>query len=559
MKFSEEQTHKVKLQHRDLGDLGEAQLGFGGERGVIATTGLVAAVHRLNLNRLLDFVSATTDDGHTFTLCDCRIHGFSIIATFLVYGSITEDRFLQIDVRYSDISEWFLRPERVDGTVGEQLTWTRRSEHFSTEIAEEARRFTVSSRYLGNSERVGEDLILHEWVLFSFQPSEGTFSLKDARDKTTGLCALLSLLVAYPISIASIDVHTKDGYSRPMYFGTFKQLQRDNTREFAIQCLLQKPRLDGQWPLILRSYYQDRERRDLWLRLSGMQRYDGFWDFRLLGYVGLLDRYVVQRTQTHPGGSSLPGQQKLKKLASALCKLTPPLDRSAVTEIVELAKRIFGNRNPSFSDRYAYAMEHTDAEVRSVIDLTKEDFELIKNVRDRIAHGEPPEVPDSDFTRINIIIGKIALLLTYWTFHDLGIPKSVFLHAMNATHNRLYFGASVDRKSLARATGTAAFFDVSTEKFDLLASRKDLWFDACFVEGPAGEIELSEEYTARWRNSHTNPSRTDELSTLESIFNVENDVVKCHSSVYVESDGRTLELISVCIFDKSKLRRPGKA
>jgi hypothetical protein len=36
MKFSEEQSHKVKLHLRDLGDMGEARLRFGGERGVVA-------------------------------------------------------------------------------------------------------------------------------------------------------------------------------------------------------------------------------------------------------------------------------------------------------------------------------------------------------------------------------------------------------------------------------------------------------------------------------------------------------------------------------------------
>lgn len=209
MKFSQEQTHKVRLHHRDLGDLGEAQLRFGGEWGVVATMGLLATVPRLDPNSPLDFVSATTEDGDAFTLCECRIHGFSLIATFLVHGSITENRFLQFDVRYSDISEWFLRPERVDGTVGEQLTWTRRSEHFSAAVTEDTRRFTLSTKCVGSRERVGEDLILHEHVEFSFESSNSGFSLKEVRDKATGLCALLSLLIAYPISIVAVDVYTK--------------------------------------------------------------------------------------------------------------------------------------------------------------------------------------------------------------------------------------------------------------------------------------------------------------------------------------------------------------
>ena len=86
-------------------------------------------------------------------------------------------------------------------------------------------------------------------------------------------------------------------------------------------------------------------------------------------------------------------------------------------------------------------MAATASDVRAVINIADEDFELIKDVRDKIAHGEPPEVADGDFTRIHVTIGKIALLLTYWALHDLGISKGVFLGAMNATHNRLYLGA----------------------------------------------------------------------------------------------------------------------
>jgi hypothetical protein len=293
--------------------------------------------------------------------------------------------------------------------------------------------------------------------------------------------------------------------------------------------------------------------------LAGMQRYEGFWDFRLVGYVALLDRYVVRRAQTRPDGPTAPSPQKIKDFGVALYELSPKLDNAALNAIVGLAKRIFVSSSPSFPDQYAYAMDATDSDVRAVVNLTDEDFDLIKEVRDRIAHGEPPEVPDNEFTRISTTIGRIALLLTYWTFHDLGISKSEFLSAMNATHNLLYLGASVDRKSLARATGTAPFFNVSAEKFELLTSRKNLRFDACFIEGPTGEIELSEEYTARWRSWHKNPARESGVIRWETIFDVAKDAVKHYGSVYIESGSQSMELSSVCIFNKSKLHRSNEA
>jgi len=44
------------------------------------------------------------------------------------------------------------------------------------------------------------------------------------------------------------------------------------------------------------------------VRLAGMQRYEGF-GFKLVGYVGLLDSYVAQRTPTH-FAQPLPPSQK---------------------------------------------------------------------------------------------------------------------------------------------------------------------------------------------------------------------------------------------------------
>jgi hypothetical protein len=143
-------------------------------------------------------------------------------------------------------------------------------------------------------------------------------------------------------------------------------------------------------------------------------------------------------------------------------------------------------------------------------------------------------------------------------FHDLGISKADFLGAMNATHNRMYLQASVDRKSLARATRTAVFFNVSAEKFELLAACKELRFDACLIEGSIGEIEFSAEHTLRRKSWQTSPAQSSGFSTWEAIFEVESGVVKHQGTVYLESGDKTLELHSVCIFDRSKLYRSDK-
>ena len=284
MKFSEEQTHKVTLHHHTEGDLGEAELRFGGKLGLVAAGGMLSKVSKLDPKKLVDFVVAT-GDAYTFTLCDCRVYGGSLYPKFLVSGNISETRFSRIEIQLSEISEWFLRWERVEGEVGKQLSWTIRTDHFSADVTEGTRQFKLSSNYDGDHERVGEDRIVHERVVFSFEAASNLFSLKDIREKALRFYTLLSVLIAYPISIVSINIFTKAGNGHTFYFLSVEQRPRDWSGDFWPQCFLRKEVVDGRWPAILERYFLDHERRDLWRRLVGMWRYEGYWEYKLVGLL----------------------------------------------------------------------------------------------------------------------------------------------------------------------------------------------------------------------------------------------------------------------------------
>lgn len=553
MMFSEEHSHRVRLHHRELGDLGEATLTFGGETSVIADMGLFTVSPKLRSARSLDFVGAKTANGHTFTLCHCTIHESVIYATYLVCGDITEDCFKRIEVRYSDISEWFLNRQHVDGKVGEQITWVRLVPHFSVEVTERGRQFTVSSQYHGSRNHIGEDYIVHEHVEFFFETHDGGFHLEDVRRKTLDLAALLSLLINYPISVISVDVLTKSDRLYAAYFGTFEQFERDKSRNFLHQCFLQKHILDGRWALILQKYFASDGLKELWVRLAGMLRYEGFWEYRLLAYVSLLDKYVNWHART----AAVPN--KWDELQSEVVKIAPQLEATVVKAIVKAAKSLLSHPSP-FGRKYDFAIRQTDIDVLKIISISDAEFKLIKAVRDRIAHGEDPDVSEDDFPRVHNVVSKIALLLTFWTFLDLGLERADFLQALSSTHNKLRFSAPLDEMHLDRVTGTATFYNVTPEKFKLLASL-DRDFNAfpCLVEGESGEIQPSRHYSTILRDWHMNPSRQQGMFRLEEIFGVEKGAVRHASLVYIESGSDTLRLFSVYIFYESKLQNPTQA
>jgi hypothetical protein len=547
MRLSEEHTYKVRLHHQDLGDLGEARLTFGGERSVTADIGLLSRNAALEAHESLEFVSAKSEDGRTFTLCDCTVHGFAIYAVYLICGDVTANCFQQIDVRYSDISEWFLHKQRIEGNVGEQLKWTAMAQQFSVEIAEDTRQFVLSSNYVSSRDQIGEDHILHEHIEFSFQPRQGEFRLEDISTKTRELGALLSLLIAYPISLISVTVSTEPDRFYWVYFATFKPLARKDTQDFAYQCFLQKHVLDGRWELILQNYYQNAKRRKLWVRLAGMQRYEGFWEFRLLGYVSLLDKYVSRRASN----ASFPG--KPDEFEAELRKVSPELDTTTMKAIVAAARRIWPYQDSTFAEKYAYSVEQTDNDVIKFIDITENDFKLIKKIRDRIAHGEEPGIADGEFTRITHIVGKITLLLTYWSLIDLGLIVDDFLKALNTTRSKMRFAAAFNEQHLARVTNPKIFLRASEKQFQILLSRKDLHAFPCFIKDQAGEVEISEPYSGVWRAWHMTPARNSAMTSYHDIFQVDEGVVEFEQTVYVECNAESMKLHTVCLFDKSKL------
>jgi ApeA N-terminal domain 1 len=288
MKFSEDHEYEVVLHHRDLGQLGEATLTFGGEKPVVAEVRRSSPGSGLGTGRSLDFVRADTEDGRSFTLWQCTVHGFAVYATYLAYGDMTESRFSRIDIRYSDISEWFLNRQRIQGNVGEQLNWSKPAEHFSVQVTDADLTFNLSSRYVGTRKKIGEDHVLNEHVKFCFESLRGELELETVSGRVIELGLLLSLLISYPISVVSVEVWTGQDRIHSVYFGSFKEIERDTNRNFSHQCFIQKHALDGRWSKILQAFYEDPDRRKFWCRLAGMLRYEGFWEFKFLGYAPTL-------------------------------------------------------------------------------------------------------------------------------------------------------------------------------------------------------------------------------------------------------------------------------
>jgi hypothetical protein len=555
LEHSEQQVHAVDLYHSELGDLGKGTLYFDSNNWAHVVPELNSLSKKIVDSQTFHVVKARASSGRVFSLFECKVSGFTLYADYVIVGDIDAARFKRMDIRYSEISEWFLRWQRIQGMVGEKLTWANSLKQFSVNISSGQERFTISSEYVGDLSRQGEDHVLHEHIEFIFEKSNGNFGLKDIQSKALELSCLLSILIAYPISIISVHVLADNGLRCPVYFPTFKKMDRNFfDSSFAIKCFMQSDAIGERWQKIFENYYKSLYRKVSWVRLAGMQRYEGFREYKALGYVSLLDRYVTDRLNgTKNPQITNPSSKKLSKLKAALADLSPPIVGGQLDEVINAVSRTFSDqRELTFAQKYKLALADTDDDVKRIVNFSDKDFKLIKRIRDKIAHGDDPGLQDSDFSSISVIVSRIALLLTYWAFLDFSLTKSDFLHCLTTTHSRLRFDAQLDDMHLARVTNTAEFFKVSQTTFQTISTQRKLKVFACFVQDVEGDIEFSESYTKTyrdWQMKATN-GRT---HSFEEIFGVAKDVVRVVGRAYIESGTNQLELHSFFVFDGSRM------
>jgi hypothetical protein len=550
---SKQTEHSVELHHAEFGHLGAGILRFGGNR-LAEVTFSERIPNALIQGNKYDLIKAVAGERTVFSLCTCEISGHALYADYVIEGDLPIAAFDSISVRYSDVSEWFLHSQHVKGTVGETLTWTQTPQSINVAVKTDEEHFELRSEYTASRTKRGEDLILHEHVEFVFSAKNQRFGPTDIRSKAHEFSCLLSILLAYPATIASVMVAQGqiDRFYR-VHFPTFERPARDmDETGFWIRCFIQQHALEGRWQSILDHYYQSKFRKICWTRLAGMQRHKGFWEYKTLGYVSLLDSYLniwleaVKRSPPTP-----PSTKKIAKFSQQLKQDMPTLTAEQRQQVLEIARDSFSSKTAVFEHRFKLAIKDTDTDVVKLINLSDDAFDRIKEVRNAIAHGDAPDLEDNNFTPLMQAEGKIALLLTYWAFLDFGLTTQEFVNCLKITSSRLRLNAALDDVHLARITKSAEFFPVTKEKLRALQNIKELKVFGCCIQDESGALNYSEEFTKAyrdWLNDRSAPSRTHDA---EYIFGVHKDNARIVGHGYFECEDEYLSVQQMWVITHS--------
>lgn len=547
--FSGQYSYSVRVHQDDLGDLGEATLLFGSEHWPHLRFEDLRSYDLLGDKKKYHRLRATTKGGEIFTLFDCSVTNFYLSIDYIVAGDVPE-QFKCIGIRFNDISEWFMPFRSVEEKIKSDSESPDKLKQISVTIKTGKQSFNLYSAPILRITKSGENHVIHEHIRFSFERTDGFFFAKDLREKAHELSVLLSILIARPLYLINVLVTCADGSMYYAFFPSFNKNEKDAPEWHWAKYFIAKPVLDGRWQNIFDSYYKSEYREVSWVRLAGMQRYDGFWEYRALGYVSLLDKYVSQRTDGLKRKPTKAEEIKDTKVHTALQKISPPLtegQENAVLSVIE--QHFLGGKKLFFRDKYDHVLRSMDSNIRSIINMSDDDFEDIKKIRDAIAHGDAPDSVEVDFGRIEVIVSKIALILTYWAFVDFGLEAADFLKCLQ-NHSPLHLRADIDRVQLARVTKTAEFFSVSKENFNQLSQIKGIKVHACFLHHRDGRIEYANHHVENlkgWMQKRL----SGEIPVVE-IFGQSIEQIKCFGQVYIECGTERLELIQAYFIESTQ-------
>lgn len=543
--FTQDYSYDVKVSHVELGELGDGRLTFGPGKGT--TLKFRLSTLKLTERQQIDEVQAVTEDGQHFTLFNCQFEQLYLSCEFVV-STATTNAFVHAEIEVLDMSPWFFEYQRMSGKPGAQIEWINTPKEVSASLNIDGQDLTIKAYPRTNIAQTKEGHLIKDSVLFSID-STTPLRVDSIRRYTIDLLALLSILLGMPVSIASVALKSDKDQWGYVFFPFYEREAETDTREKSgMDYFLKKPIFETNWQAIVQNFFASKLRDPLWLRLSGMKRYNDFWEYKVLGYVTLWEAYVSSQTQSL-GKKSIPIPKKAVKIFhKKIDQSKLALSDEQAQGVKNLADSVFQTREYTLQEKTEIVISQTDNDIVKIIDLSVEAFARLRKLRDEIAHGDIITIPPDEHPLLSVRVEKLTLLLTYFAFTEFGLTKDDFLACLQRTWNRMVRGSNLNEAHLDKVKGTAEFITLSSENLLALKPLANGQAFRCFYRQTNGDITYSQEDT----KTYFAKIQTNTLGNnpdYNEVFNNHEKKIRFIANLYFEDGQHYLQFSAAFLFE----------
>lgn len=492
-------------------------------------------------------LKATTASGDVFTLINCVLESNTIYADLIICGKI-DSGINSIIVKYADISEWFMYDQELECKPGESIIWGPPPPSVEADVIIGSDSFSIKSDIYSSITHKAEERVINEYVGFIFSKADQAFDFSEIQEKPHRLSCLLSILIAYPISISSIWVAERNGRGLPAYFPAFERPKKEfEKNQLWRNSLIRRKTLDSCWAELFNRYFNSPHMDNIWVRLAGMQRYTGFWEYRVLGYVALLDSYANAISVRDNLKSTKERKSERDNIGRKIAQLKPHLTPEQLKKIKRILEHSLPDKKnaPNFTERYEHLISDTDAEITKIIDITQDEFVIIKGARDAIAHNDAANLAEYAYEKIYPITQKITLLLSFRALSEFGMSTEDFIRSLGNTINKLRYIEGLNTINLERRLNPESFFKVSRELFEKISNFRSERIQPFFTLNSEGELQYSDKYVSLYNDWIRERPRHHKC--FADKLGINEQLIKIISHMHVEFDGRVEVLISAHI------------
>ncbi|EIY5375594.1 hypothetical protein ML096_004294 [Klebsiella variicola] len=339
---------------------------------------------------------------------------------------------------------------------------------------------------------------IHEDAILCIECLTDVITFDDVKNLSFKLKTFFSIVFGTSLSIKYTSLGNHDGnvYS-PFYF--FNHYFDSESINYSTDTLVTHPSYIAtqDWQVMINNFFSEIntiEFKEIWTRFVSLYSYQGYWEFKVLGYASILDVYSQKLVDERKEIKIPKKKMRLLKM-ELISSLTEKAQLLGINEpeyhqiINSFCSHINGFRNtltPTFKERYLHALKIIDPHFISVINFTEKDFSIIKEIRDSAAHGKPVKINNGEHKgNFNInetltLVNKLVILLSCLAFKKLGIDEKRFAKMIVHSHNKIKINADLNELKLDVYSENAKVINVDAETF--LRSKKLFTFDFSILE-----------------------------------------------------------------------------
>lgn len=294
-------------------------------------------------------------------------------------------------------------------------------------------------------------------IYFSFE-SDTALSFQKIETLMYKSKSLLTWITGYPISIDSIEV--SDGNNHAYLYLPLVKIIKKYDVSFP-KSFMHRKFFREYFQKICTNYFEKKEIfEDIWSRTIPLFDFTGVLEYEVMLHASILDKYFSHQVPKFHKVTSQNYSEYISKIdrffkdSDDFKKI---LEGSDLIDKIE-AKYLFPKKKDlTLRKKQEIYFEHIGEENLKIF-INNADFQIIKRIRDKAAHGIKDNLIDIDTVYKHL--WKVKILTMYLIYLDLGIKEDDFFKIISITFHPIVLNCEIDKYLLDLATGKTIFIEL---------------------------------------------------------------------------------------------------